>query len=152
STLERFKQGGEGVMGFDFLERSEIIAMRGYANGTIIPESTGSQSNGINRASNSGSAIYGKYQLELRHPVMLNEQAIVVVLAFAEAGNTWNKFSEVNPLKMRRSAGIGARIFLPLFGMLGIDYGHEFDPIAGLQTSQWKQNFTFSILQNMGGF
>lgn len=152
STFERFKLGGDGMMGFDFLQGSEIIAMRGYANGTIIPESTGSQNNGINRAINSGSPIYAKYQLELRHPVMLNEQATVFVLAFAEAGNTWNKFSEVNPLKMRRSAGIGARIFLPIFGMLGIDYGHAFDPIPGLQSSQWKQNFTFSILQNMGGF
>ncbi|MFD1768995.1 outer membrane protein assembly factor BamA [Sphingobacterium suaedae] len=150
STFERFKLGGDGMQGFDFLQGSEIIAMRGYANGTIIPESTG---NGFaNIAINSGSPIYAKYQLELRHPVMLNEQATVFVLAFAEAGNTWNKFSEVNPLKMRRSAGVGARIFLPIFGMLGIDYGHAFDPIPGLQSSQWKQNFTFSILQNMGGF
>ncbi|TYP97752.1 Beta-barrel assembly machine subunit BamA [Sphingobacterium allocomposti] len=150
STFERFKLGGDGMMGFDFLQGSEIIAMRGYANGTIIPESTG---NGFaNIAINSGSPIYAKYQLELRHPVMLNEQATVFVLAFAEAGNTWNKFSEVNPFKMRRSAGVGARIFLPIFGMLGIDYGHAFDPIPGLQSSQWKQNFTFSILQNMGGF
>ncbi|MGO3307558.1 MAG: outer membrane protein assembly factor BamA [Sphingobacterium sp.] len=150
STFERFKLGGDGMQGFDFLQGSEIIAMRGYANGTIIPESTGYNQENI--AINSGSPIYAKYQLELRHPVMLNDQATVFVLAFAEAGNTWNKFSEVNPLKMRRSAGVGARIFLPIFGMLGIDYGHAFDPIPGLQSSQWKQNFTFSILQNMGGF
>lgn len=150
STFERFKLGGDGMQGFDFLQGSEIIAMRGYANGTLIPESTG---NGYERiAINSGSPIYAKYQMELRHPVMLNEQATVFVLAFAEAGNTWNKFSEVNPLKMRRSAGVGARIFLPIFGMLGIDYGHAFDPIPGLRSSEWKQNFTFSILQNMGGF
>lgn len=150
STFERFKLGGDGMMGFDFLQGSEIIAMRGYANGTVIPESTGNGMEG--RAINSGSPIYAKYQLELRHPVMLNEQATVFVLAFAEAGNTWNKFNEVNPFKMRRTAGVGARIFLPIFGMLGIDYGHAFDPIPGLQPSQWKQNFTFSILQNMGGF
>ncbi|NQD71555.1 outer membrane protein assembly factor BamA [Sphingobacterium shayense] len=150
STFERFKLGGDGMQGFDFLQGSEIIAMRGYANGTIIPESTGNNQENI--AINSGSPIYAKYQLELRHPVMLNDQATVFVLAFAEAGNTWNKFSEVNPLKMRRSAGVGARIFLPIFGMLGIDYGHAFDPIPGLQSSAWKQNFTFSILQNMGGF
>lgn len=150
STFERFKLGGDGMQGFDFLQGSEIIAMRGYANGTLIPESTG---NGYERiAINSGSPIYTKYQMELRHPVMLNEQATVFVLAFAEAGNTWNKFSEVNPLKMRRSAGVGARIFLPIFGMLGIDYGHAFDPIPGLRASEWKQNFTFSIMQNMGGF
>ncbi len=150
STFERFKLGGDGMQGFDFLQGSEIIAMRGYANGSIIPESTGYNQENIAR--NSGSPIYAKYQLELRHPVMLNDQATVFVLAFAEAGNTWNKFNEVNPLKMRRSAGVGARIFLPIFGMLGIDYGHAFDPIPGLQSSEWKQNFTFSILQNMGGF
>ena len=150
STFERFKLGGDGMQGFDFLQGSEIIAMRGYMNGTLIPESTGKGYERI--AMNSGSPIYAKYQMELRHPVMLNEQATVFVLAFAEAGNTWNKFSEVNPLKMRRSAGIGARIFLPIFGMLGLDYGHAFDPIPGLRASEWKQNFTFSILQNMGGF
>ena len=150
STFERFKLGGDGMQGFDFLQGSEIIAMRGYANGTIIPESTG---NGFqNIAISSGSPIYAKYQLELRHPILLNDQATVFALAFAEAGNTWNKFSEVNPFKMRRSAGVGARIFLPIFGMLGIDYGHALDPIPGLTTDRWKQNFTFSIIQNMGGF
>src|SRR5690606_1176443 len=122
STFERFKLGGDGMMGFDFLQGSEIIAMRGYQNGAIIPETTGRDSERI--AISSGSPIYTKYQMELRHPVMLNDQATVFVLAFAEAGNTWNKFSEVNPLKFRRSAGVGARIFLPIFGMLGIDYGH----------------------------
>lgn len=125
STFERFKLGGDGMQGFDFLQGSEIIAMRGYANGSIIPEGT----QNVNIAMRSGSPIYTKYQMELRHPVMLNEQATVFVLAFAEAGNTWNKFSEYNPFKVRRAAGVGARIFLPIFGMLGIDYGHAFDPI-----------------------
>ncbi|MFD2555700.1 outer membrane protein assembly factor BamA [Sphingobacterium tabacisoli] len=150
STFERFKLGGDGMQGFDFLQGSEIIAMRGYANGTIIPESTGNGNQRI--AINSGSPIYAKYQIELRHPIMLNDQATVFALAFAEAGNTWNKFSEVNPFKVRRSAGVGARIFLPIFGMLGIDYGHAFDPIPGMRSSEWKQSFTFSIMQNMGGF
>lgn len=148
STFERFKVGGDGMQGFDYLQGSEIIAMRGYANGVIIPEGT----QNVNVARNSGSPIYTKYQMELRHPVMLNDQATVYVLAFAEAANTWNKFTEYNPFKVRRSAGVGARIFLPIFGMLGIDYGHAFDPIPGLPSSTWKQNFTFSIMQNMGGF
>ncbi|HIY77292.1 MAG TPA: outer membrane protein assembly factor BamA [Candidatus Sphingobacterium stercorigallinarum] len=150
SPFERFKLGGDGMMGFDFLQGSEIIAMRGYSNGTVIPSSTGSNQQGI--AIQSGSPIYAKYQLELRHPIMLNDQATVFALAFAEAGNTWNRFSEVNPFKVRRAVGVGARIFLPIFGMLGIDYGHALDPIPGLQTSSWKQNFTFSIIQSMGGF
>ncbi len=150
SPFERFKLGGDGMQGFDFLQGSEIIAMRGYANGALIPASTGSNQQNI--AIQSGSPIYAKYQLELRHPIMLNEQATVFALAFAEAGNTWNKFDEVNPFKVRRSVGVGARIFLPIFGMLGIDYGHALDPIPGLTTDRWKQNFTFSIIQNMGGF
>ncbi|MFZ4862895.1 outer membrane protein assembly factor BamA [Sphingobacterium sp. Mn56C] len=150
STFERFKLGGDGMQGFDFLQGSEIIAMRGYANGTIIPESTGN--GGQNIAIRSGSPIYAKYQIELRHPIMLNDQATVFALAFAEAGNTWNNFKEVNPFKVRRSVGVGARIFLPIFGMLGIDYGHAFDPIPGIPSNNWKQNFTFSIIQNMGGF
>ncbi|WKK57261.1 MULTISPECIES: outer membrane protein assembly factor BamA [unclassified Sphingobacterium] len=150
SPFERFKLGGDGMQGFDFLQGSEIIAMRGYANGTIIPATTGNKMQDI--AIQSGSPIYAKYQIELRHPIMLNEQATVFALAFAEAGNTWNKFDEVNPFKVRRSVGVGARIFLPIFGMLGIDYGHALDPIPGLVESRWKQNFTFSIIQNMGGF
>jgi len=147
SPFERFKLGGDGMMGFDFLQGSEIIAMRGYANGMVIPDGSD-----VNIARNSGSPIYNKYQLELRHPVMLNDQATVFVLAFAEGGNTWNNFRDFNPFKVRRSVGVGARIFLPIFGLLGIDYGHAFDPIPGVPSSTWRQNFTFSIMQQMGGF
>jgi len=147
SAFERFKLGGDGMMGFDFLQGSEIIAMRGYSNGYVIPD--GSEPN---IAVNSGSPIYNKYQLELRHPVMLNDQATVFMLAFAEGGNTWNNFRDFNPFKVRRSVGVGARIFLPIFGLLGIDYGHAFDPIPGVSSDRWRQNFTFSIMQQMGGF
>ena len=147
SAFERFKLGGDGMMGFDFLQGSEIIAMRGYANGMVVPDGSD-----VNIARNSGSPIYNKYQLELRHPVMLNDQATVFVLAFAEGGNTWNNFRDFNPFKVRRSVGVGARIFLPIFGLLGIDYGHAFDPIPGVPSSTWRQNFTFSIMQQMGGF
>ncbi len=147
SAFERFRLGGDGMMGFDFLQGSEIIGMRGYANNMVIPEGAD-----IGRARDSGSPIYNKYQIELRHPIMLNEQATVFALAFAEGGNTWNHFRDFNPFKVRRTVGVGARIFLPIFGMLGIDYGHAFDPIPGLPSSQWRQNFTFSIIQQMGGF
>jgi outer membrane protein insertion porin family len=150
SAFERFKLGGDGMMGFDFLQGSEIIAMRGYANGYLIPENTNRDF--IQQARNSGSPIYTKYQFELRHPIMLNEQATIFMMAFAEGGNTWNHFRDYNPFKVRRSVGVGARIFLPIFGMLGIDYGHAFDPIPGVPKSQWKQGFSFSIMQQMGGF
>lgn len=151
SAFERFKLGGDGMMGFDFLQGSEVVAMRGYANGYVIPENKTSTTD-INIARNSGSPIYTRYQMELRYPVMMNEQAKVFLLAFADAGNTWDRFRDFNPFKVRRSAGIGARIFLPIFGLLGIDYGHAFDPIPGVQSDQWRQPFTFSIMQQMGGF
>lgn len=151
SAFERFKLGGDGMQGFDFLQGSEIIAMRGYANGVVIPESA-STTNDINIARNSGSPIYTRYQMELRYPVMNSEQARVFLLAFADAGNTWNRFKDFNPFQVRRSVGIGARIFLPIFGLLGIDYGNAFDPVPGLSRDQWRQPFTFSIMQQMGGF
>ncbi|SEM51816.1 Beta-barrel assembly machine subunit BamA [bacterium A37T11] len=147
SAFERFKLGGDGMQGFDFLQGSEIIAMRGYSNSAVIPDGSNPSI-----ARNSGSPLYTKYQLELRHPVMLNDQATVFMLAFAEAGNTWNRFQDFNPFKVRRSIGLGARIFLPIFGLLGIDYGHGFDPVPGIPNGQWRQNFTFSIMQQMGGF
>ena len=150
SAFERFKLGGDGMMGFDFLQGSEIIAMRGYENGMVIPEGT----TDVAVAQNSGSPIYTKYQLELRHPVLLNEQATVFVMAFAEGGNTWNRFQDFNPFKVRRTVGVGARIFLPIFGMLGLYYGHAFDPIAMPPNVNipWRKTFTFSIMQQMGGF
>lgn len=152
SAFERFKLGGDGMMGFDFLQGSEIIAMRGYANGMVIPESAVTDAQrGI--AQQSGSPIYTRYQMEMRYPVMMNEQAKVFLLAFIDAGNTWNQFQDFNPFRVRRSAGVGARIFLPIFGLLGIDYGHAFDPIPGVANeNQWRQPFTFSIMQQMGGF
>ena len=138
----RFKLGGDGMQGFDFLQGSEVIAMRGYANNAVVSEGV---------ATNSGRPIFTKYMLELRYPISLSQSATVFVLGFAEGGNTWNKFSSFNPFNVRRSAGVGARIFLPIFGLLGLDYGHGFDPILGQQDGG-KQAFTFSIAQQLGGF
>ncbi len=138
----RFKLGGDGMQGFDFLQGSEVIAMRGYANNAVVAE-------GI--PTNSGNPIYNKYMLELRYPISLSQSATIFVLGFAEGGNTWNKFSRYNPFNVRRSAGFGARIFLPIFGLLGIDYGFAFDSIPGQQDGG-KQPFTFSIAQQLGGF
>jgi outer membrane protein insertion porin family len=74
----------------------------------------------------------------------------VFVLAFAEGGNTWNSFREFTPFNIRRSAGVGARVFLPIFGLLGIDYGFAFDKIPGV-ADQGRQPFTFSIAQSLSG-
>ncbi|RZK74313.1 MAG: outer membrane protein assembly factor BamA, partial [Pedobacter sp.] len=146
SAFERFKLGGDGMQGFDFLQGSELIAMRGYANNTVIPVGSNPSI-----AQQSGSPIYTKYVLEARYPVIASQQATAFVLAFAEGGNTWNRFSDFNPFNIRRSVGVGARIFLPIFGLLGIDYGYGFDAIPGLPDSN-KGQFHFSIAQQLGGF
>ncbi|WP_225869525.1 outer membrane protein assembly factor BamA [Pedobacter psychroterrae] len=146
SAFERFKLGGDGMQGFDFLQGSELIAMRGYANNTVIPV-------GANPtiAQNSGSPIFTKYVMELRYPVIASQQATAFLVAFGEAGNTWDKFGDFNPFNVRRSVGLGAKIFLPIFGLLGIDYGYGFDKIPGLPDAN-KGQFHFSIAQQLGGF
>lgn len=138
----RFKVGGDGMQGFDFLQGSEIIGLRGYTNNSIVPEGS---------PTTAGSPIYNKYVMELRYPITLSESAQVFGLVFAEGGNTWNRFSEFNPFNVKRSVGVGARIFLPIFGLLGIDYGYGFDKIPGNPDAN-KGQFHFSIAQQMGGF
>ena len=138
----RFKLGGDGLQGYDMLQGSEVIGLRGYLNNSVVPEGA---------STTSGSPIYNKYMLELRHPVTLGESATVFLLAFAEGGNTWSKFSQVNPFNVKRSIGMGARIYLPIFGLLGIDYGYGFDSIPGNSAAN-KGQFHFSIAQQLGGF
>jgi outer membrane protein insertion porin family len=146
SAFERFKLGGDGMQGFDFLQGSELIAMRGYSNNSVIP--VGSNPN---VATNSGSPIFNKYVLELRYPVIASQSATAFLVTFAEGGNTWDKFSDFNPFNIRRSVGVGAKIFLPIFGLLGIDYGYGFDAIPGIPDAN-KGQFHFSIAQQLGGF
>lgn len=146
SAFERFKLGGDGMQGFDFLQGSELIAMRGYANNSVIPVGAN-----VNVAQNSGSPIFNKYVMELRYPVIASQSATAFVVAFAEGGNTWNNFSDFNPFNIRRSVGIGAKIYLPIFGLLGVDYGYGFDKIPGLPDAN-KGQFHFSIAQQLGGF
>ena len=138
----RFKLGGDGLQGFDFLQGSEVIGLRGYTNNSVVPEGS---------RTTAGSPIFNKYVLELRHPITLNQSATVFVLAFAEGGNTWNTIKEFNPFNVKRSVGVGARIYLPIFGLLGIDYGYGFDKIPGNAAANGKQ-FHFSIAQQLGGF
>ncbi len=144
SAFERFKLGGDGMQGFDFLQGSEVIAMRGYENNSVIPEGSNP-----NIARNSGSPIFNKYIVEFRYPITTSQQATLFLLTFAEGGNTWNNFKDFNPFNVHRSVGVGARIFLPIFGLLGIDYGWGFDPIPGIQSS--KGQFHFSIAQQLNG-
>lgn len=117
--FERFQLGGDGMAFNNILLGTEIIGLRGYQNNTIVPPGE------------VGGVVYNKYVLELRYPVSLNPSATIFLLTFAEGGNNWGNFDEFNPFNLKRSAGVGARIFMPAFGLLGIDYGYGFDPVTG---------------------
>jgi len=145
APFERFKLGGDGMQSYQFLQGSEIIGLRGYQNFSIVP--VGSN---YTPDTNPGSPIFTKYQLELRHPVIASESATIFLLAFAEGGNVWDSFSQFSPFNVRRSAGVGARIFLPIFGLLGLDYGYGFDAIPGNPSAN-KGQFAFSISQSLNG-
>ncbi|MEZ2337778.1 outer membrane protein assembly factor BamA [Mucilaginibacter sp. RCC_168] len=145
SPFERFKLGGDGMQSYQFLQGSEIIGLRGYQNFSIVPEGSTE-----NDQTNTGSTIYNKYTMELRHPVIASQSATIFLLAFAEGGNVWNSFSQFNPFNVRRSVGVGARIFLPIFGLLGLDYGYGFDKIPG-QPDANRGQFHFTISQSLSG-
>jgi len=149
TVFERFRLGGDGMQGYNFIQSSEIIGLRGYQNNSIIPATLGTAAD-RGRAQNSGSPIFNKYILELRYPLTLSQQAQVFGLVFAEGGNTWDRFRDFAPFNIRRSVGVGARIFLPIFGLLGIDYGYGFDNIPGLPDAN-KGQFHFSIAQQLNG-
>ena len=112
--FERFYLGGSGLSGFN-LDGREIIALRGYDEQTI--------------STSTGDRLISKYTLELGYPVSLNPSATVYLLSFLEGGNSWNDYKKYNPFQVKRSAGFGVRIFLPMFGLLGLDYGFGFDPL-----------------------
>ncbi|MAX79278.1 MAG: outer membrane protein assembly factor BamA [Crocinitomicaceae bacterium] len=138
--FERFYLGGSGLTGYS-LDGREIIALRGYDDQSVDPVGTS--------GTNTGGTIINKYTTELRYPISLNPQAMVYALTFVEAGNTWNSFTDYNPFSLKRSAGVGVRIFLPMFGLLGLDWGYRFDDINGDDTMQRSQ-IHFTIGANIG--
>jgi outer membrane protein insertion porin family len=145
SPFERFKVGGDGMASYQFLQGSDIVGLRGYQNFTIIPVGTNYTAD-----TNPGSTIYNKYTFELRHPVIQSQSATIFALVFAEGGNVWNSFDKFDPFNVRRSAGVGVRVFLPIFGLLGLDYGYGFDAIPGIPSAN-KGQFSFSISQSLSG-
>ena len=135
----RFYLGGDGLTGYSLDDR-EIIALRGYTNQSLTPTN-------INGTA-VGASVYDKYTLELRYPISLNPMATVYVLGFAEGGNSWASINNYNPFDFKRSAGVGVRIFLPMFGLLGLDWGYGFDNIPGAISRSGGQ-FHFSIGQSI---
>jgi len=117
--FERFFVGGDGLGNFT-LDGRDVVQLRGYENQSLTPISplTGQQEGGL---------VYNKFSLELRYPLTLKPSASIYMLAFMEGGNAFNNFQSFNPFQIKRSAGVGLRIFMPAFGLLGIDFGYGFD-------------------------
>ncbi len=127
--FERFFLGGDG-MGMYNLDGRENIPLRGYPNQSLSAQ--------------DGGSIYNKYSLELRYPISLGEQAKIFALTFIEGGSSYNNFRDFDPFLLKRSAGIGVRLFMPQFGLLGIDFGHGFDPLPNQSTKHgWETHFIF---------
>ena len=125
--FERFFVGGDGLSGYS-IDGREIIALRGYPNGAL--------------SSDSGDALYNKYNLELRYPISLNPNSTIYGLLFSEAGNSWTNYDNFNPFELKRSAGLGLRIFMPMFGLLGLDFAHGFDNLSNSNIkSGWQTHF-----------
>lgn len=133
--FERFYLGGDGLSGWE-IDGREIIALRGYTNYSLTPTDY--------RGEFIGANAYNKYTVELRYPLSLNPMATVYGLVFVEGGNAYENINSFSPFHVKRSAGIGARVFLPMFGLLGIDWGYGFDDVPGVPGANGSQ-FHFSI-------
>ncbi len=134
SPFERFQVGGDGMSGYT-MYGVDIIALRGYEDGSLDP---------INSNYSIG---YNKYTMEIRYPVILKPSSQIYVLGFLEAGNGFSSWKDFSPWKVKRSAGVGVRLYLPIVGMLGIDWGWGFDPPAG-GTKRSGSQFHFVIGQS----
>lgn len=131
--FERFYVGGDGLVNFS-LDGREVVQLRGYKNQALTP---------INQYGEQiGGTIYNKFTLELRYPITLKPSASVYVLSFAEAGAAYDSFKDYNPFDLKRSAGLGVRVIMPMFGLLGIDFGYGFDaPPGTTQKNGWETHF-----------
>ena len=136
--FERFYLGGDGLSGWA-LDGREVIGMRGYDDEALTVRENGNY---------VGGTIFNKFTAELRYPITLNPSATIYVLAFVEAGNTWTDKRQYSPFNLYKSAGLGVRIYLPMFGLLGFDWGYGFDEVPGLKDAAGSR-FHISINQSI---
>jgi outer membrane protein insertion porin family len=130
SPFERFQLGGDGLSGSSYFIGRDIISQRGY------------------EIYGQNMTIFNKYTAEIRYPFSLSPTATIYGLAFMDAANAWNNFKEYNPLSLNRDVGLGIRIFLPMFGLLGLDYGvgiDRYNPSAGITSFKDMARFTFML-------
>lgn len=131
--FERFKLGGSGLSGFNFILGYDVIALRGYNTGLTTP------------AGGDAGIAFNKYVTELRYAISTNPAATIYVHGFLEGGNAWTSYKDYNPFNIYRSAGVGLRIQMPAFGMLGVDFGRPFDLRPGMS----GESFQFTIGQQI---
>ena len=132
SPFEGFRGGGDGMSGYDTYG-SEIVSLRGYENYSLTPLADSDYSTGNYYSGN----VYDKFTVELRYPLILQPQSTIYALLFLEGGNAWADIRKFNPFQIRRSAGVGVRVFLPMIGLLGVDWGYGFDNHDGNGGSQF---------------
>jgi len=135
SPFERFELGGDGLNNQNFgLNARDIISLRGYATSDIMARYPG------------GAGVFNKYTVELRYPISLNPQSTIFVTAFAQGGNAWGNAKDFNPFDIKRSVGMGLRVFLPMFGTLGFDYGIGIDKPEFYPSRKFSDYARFNII------
>ncbi|MDG1870442.1 MAG: outer membrane protein assembly factor BamA [Flavobacterium sp.] len=131
--FERFYVGGDGLANYS-LDGRETVQLRGYENNSLTPLNSNNEQ--------IGATVYNKFSMELRYPITLKSSASIYALGFVEAGNSYENFKTFNPFDLKRSAGVGLRVFMPAFGLLGIDFAHGFDAATGqTEPSGWQTHF-----------
>ena len=130
TPFETFDMGGDGMTGYSSSFATETVALRGYNNMSIA----------------QSARAYTRLGLELRYPLILEPNSTIYAVTFLEAGNAWHNLKNINPFDLKRSAGVGARIFLPMIGLMGIDWAYGFDAIRGSRSNSGSQ-FHFIIGQ-----
>jgi outer membrane protein assembly complex, YaeT protein len=134
SPFETFYMGGDGMSGYSTTYAQETIGLRGYANGSLTPQ-------------NMEAYAYSRLSLELRYPFMLESSTIIYGLAFVEAGNAWQQVKDFNPFDLKRSAGVGLRVYLPMIGLLGLDWAYGFDKALNTDAKRNGSEIHFIIGQ-----
>ncbi len=147
--FQRFVMGGDGLAGGfnSFVLGQDIIGQRGYGNRLVTPPNYARQGASTGNQI-EGGIVYNKFGLELRYPVVTGQTATIYGLAFAEAGNNWNNYQDFNPFNLYKAAGFGARIFMPAFGLIGLNWAYGFDQLPGASTISGSQ-FHFTIGQQL---
>lgn len=148
--FQRFLMGGDGLAGGfnSFVLGQDIIGLRGYENNQVTPPNYAGRRPGTTTNEIEGGIVYNKFGLELRYPVITGQAATIYGFVFTEAGNNWNNYQDFNPFNLYKAAGVGTRIFMPAFGLIGLNWAYGFDRLPGAPAISGSQ-FHFTIGQQL---